>query len=154
MKQPRIGGGSNREIADEIIGSRPLKKPSQKMMINMNKKLGNIPTPFDKTNPCGEIFLPETTNNKELDVALKITSKLKESFPDLHNLPKLLQHHVKINKIEFSNGGINLETRLKDWFTYNKDVIVKDILAQELRKEVLPGITLNVLVEEELLKNA
>ena len=125
-----------------------MKKPS-KEIIGINKQF------FE--NPCGEIFLPNTTNNKKLEAAIKITKNIKESFQELHGLIILGEDWFKVDSVKFnsvnSNKDLILEGRIKNWINSNKGLIMKSILEQELRREVLPGVTLNHLVEEELLKN-
>lgn len=100
------------------------------------------------------------TFEKELEIAIEVTQNIPESFPLLKQLSDFKVIKVTgSNAIKFTDryGKDIIDSEITDeiihWINYNKRQILESILKRELEREVIPGITLNELVEEGLLKN-
>jgi hypothetical protein len=100
---------------------------------------------------------------KELFIAKRLTQHVSNSFPILQDLDCVDMcvavndngQVIGLDMRGYNNKHISSEIarQFEKWFSANKGIVLEDILRTELEKEIIPGVTLNHLVEEEMLKN-
>jgi hypothetical protein len=117
----------------------------------------------NKFNNLNSYKINKLIESLNMDIKFGRTEIMTDDYklvPDGTFTPKLRHPRMRreyiykhVNSINIDTDSIELKDKLLELIKNNKEKIINELIEEELKEEIYPGVTLNHLVEEEMLKN-